>query len=61
MSEGRRAEGLALLERFIQAAAEAERLAFTRHSEWDDTHAWCLTLPGEAGEASWGGCKGALV
>ncbi|MFD9248621.1 hypothetical protein [Streptomyces bottropensis] len=43
LSEARRAERLALLERFIEVAAEAERSAFSRPSEWDDTHDWYLT------------------
>lgn len=43
MSETRRGERLALLERFIEVSAEAERCAYTRPSEWDDTDAWYLT------------------
>lgn len=43
LSETRRGERLALLERFIEVSAEAERCAYTRPSEWDDTHAWYLT------------------
>lgn len=43
LSEARRAERLALLERFVEVAAEAERSAFSRPSEWDDTHDWFLT------------------
>lgn len=42
LSEARRAERLALLERFIEVAAEAERSAFSRPSEFDDTHPWYL-------------------
>lgn len=42
-SETRRAERLALLERFIEVSAEAERCAFTRPSEWEDTDDWYLT------------------
>ncbi|CAL9635443.1 hypothetical protein SUDANB60_06181 [Streptomyces sp. enrichment culture] len=42
MSEARRAERLALLERFIEVTAEAERSAFSRPSEWEDTDAWFL-------------------
>ncbi|GHE11153.1 hypothetical protein GCM10010339_69700 [Streptomyces alanosinicus] len=42
LSETRRAERLALLERFIEASAEAERCAYTRPSEWDDTDDWYL-------------------
>lgn len=37
LSETRRAERLALLERFIEVSAEAERCAYTRPSEWEDT------------------------
>ena len=40
MSEARRAERLALLERFIEVGAEAERAAFSRPAEWDDDHPW---------------------
>ncbi|MEU3794583.1 hypothetical protein AB0F07_33115 [Streptomyces fructofermentans] len=40
LSEARRAERLALLERFIEVTAEAERSAFSRPSEFDDTHPW---------------------
>ncbi|MFE5258446.1 hypothetical protein [Streptomyces coelicoflavus] len=43
LSEARRGERLALLERFIEVSAEAERCAYARPSEWDDTHAWYLT------------------
>ncbi|MEV6195698.1 hypothetical protein AB0M19_25220 [Streptomyces sp. NPDC051920] len=43
LSEARRTERLALLERFIEVAAEAERSAFSRPSEWEDTDAWFLT------------------
>ncbi|MFB7588989.1 hypothetical protein [Streptomyces sp. NPDC056169] len=46
LSEARRAERLALLERFIEVAAEAERSAFSRPAEWDDTHAWFVTTQG---------------
>lgn len=42
LSETRRAERLALLEQFIEVAAEAERSAFTRPAEFNDTHAWYL-------------------
>ncbi|MGW2020458.1 hypothetical protein [Streptomyces sp. NPDC001927] len=42
LSETRRAERMALLERFIEVAAEAERSAFSRPPEWDDNHAWYL-------------------
>ena len=42
LSEVRRGERLALLERFIEVSAEAERCAYTRPPEWDDTHAWYL-------------------
>lgn len=40
LSETRRGERLALLERFVEVAAEAERSAFSRPSDWDDTHPW---------------------
>ncbi|MFF9019240.1 hypothetical protein [Streptomyces eurythermus] len=43
LSETRRAERLALLERFIEVGAEAERAAFSRPAVWDDTHDWYLT------------------
>ncbi|PJN41743.1 hypothetical protein CG747_03485 [Streptomyces sp. CB02959] len=43
LSETRRAERLALLERFIEVSAEAERCAYTRPSEWEDTDPWYLT------------------
>ncbi|MEU8031878.1 hypothetical protein AB0C13_25080 [Streptomyces sp. NPDC049099] len=43
LTETRRAERLALLERFIEVSAEAERCAYTRPSEWEDTDAWYLT------------------
>ncbi len=42
LSEARRAERLALLERFVEVGAEAERYAFSRPSEFDDTHPWYL-------------------
>ncbi|MFF3617216.1 hypothetical protein [Streptomyces sp. NPDC002580] len=42
LSEARRAERLALLEKFVEVAAEAERSAFSRPSEFDDTHPWHL-------------------
>ncbi|WP_369199459.1 hypothetical protein [Streptomyces sp. PU-14G] len=42
LSETRRAERLALLERFVEVAAEAERSAFSRPSAWVDTDAWFL-------------------
>ncbi|MGW5433476.1 hypothetical protein ACWET9_40895 [Streptomyces sp. NPDC004059] len=42
LSEARRAERLALLERFVEVGAEAERAAFSRPAEWDDTHDWYL-------------------
>ncbi|MGN5381093.1 hypothetical protein ACQ4WX_39925 [Streptomyces lasalocidi] len=41
MSATLRAERLALLERFIEAA-DAERSAFSRPPEFNDTHAWYL-------------------
>jgi hypothetical protein len=40
LSEARRAERLAHLQRFIEAAAEAERIAFTRPSPWTDKDVW---------------------
>jgi hypothetical protein len=40
LSEARRAERLALLERFIEVAADAERAAFSRPSDWEDTDPW---------------------
>jgi hypothetical protein len=40
LSEARRAERLALLERFIEVAAEAERSAFSRPSDFDASHPW---------------------
>ncbi|MET9986374.1 hypothetical protein [Streptomyces rochei] len=43
LSETRRAERLALLERFVEVSAEAERCAYTRPSEWEDTDDWYLT------------------
>ncbi|MEU9987735.1 hypothetical protein AB0E10_13175 [Streptomyces sp. NPDC048045] len=43
LSETRRAERLALLERFIEVSAEAERCAYTRPSEWEEPDAWYLT------------------
>ncbi|KUN00120.1 hypothetical protein AQI95_35775 [Streptomyces yokosukanensis] len=43
LSEARRAERLTLLERFVEVGAEAERAAFSRPAEWDDTHDWYLT------------------
>ncbi|MFD8219737.1 hypothetical protein ACFV2U_40150 [Streptomyces sp. NPDC059697] len=43
LSEARRAERLALLERFVEVGAEAERAAISRPHEWDDTSAWFLT------------------
>ncbi|MFJ6896226.1 hypothetical protein [Streptomyces hokutonensis] len=43
LAETRRAERLALLERFVEVGAEAERVAFARPPEWDDTTPWKLT------------------
>lgn len=43
LSEARRAERLALLERFIEAGGEAELAAFRRPHEWDETTPWFLT------------------
>ncbi|WP_329315016.1 hypothetical protein [Streptomyces sp. NBC_01262] len=43
LSEARRAERFALLERFVEVGAEAERAAFSRPPHgWDDTSAWNL-------------------
>ncbi|MBO0914102.1 hypothetical protein [Streptomyces laculatispora] len=42
LSEARRAERLALLERFVEVGSEAERAAFDRPHEWDDTTPWFL-------------------
>ncbi|MEU9607292.1 hypothetical protein [Streptomyces sp. NPDC048057] len=43
LAETRRAERLALLERFIEVSAEAERCAYTRPAAWEDTDDWYLT------------------
>ncbi|MET7731523.1 hypothetical protein ABZT02_09150 [Streptomyces sp. NPDC005402] len=43
VSEARRAERLALLERFIEVGAEAERAAFSRPADHDHTDPWYLT------------------
>ncbi|GAX58717.1 hypothetical protein [Streptomyces olivochromogenes] len=43
LSEARRSERLALLERFVEVGAEEERAAFSRPHECDDTSAWFLT------------------
>jgi hypothetical protein len=40
LSEARRAERMALLERFIEVAAEAERAAFSRPPQWQDDDPW---------------------
>ncbi|HET8661717.1 MAG TPA: hypothetical protein VFM55_22320 [Micromonosporaceae bacterium] len=40
LSQGRRAERLALLERFVEVAAEAERSAFTRPPGWERDDPW---------------------
>lgn len=42
LSEARRAERLALLERFVEVSAEAERAAYRRPPDWDDTSTWFL-------------------
>jgi hypothetical protein len=42
LAESRRAERLALVERFVQVAAEAERCAFGRPPDWTDGDAWHL-------------------
>jgi len=39
-TEARRAERLALLERFVGVAAEAERCAFSRPGDWQDGDEW---------------------
>ncbi|MET7833406.1 hypothetical protein [Micromonospora sediminicola] len=39
-AESRRAERLALVERFVGVAAEAERCAFTRPDRWSDGEEW---------------------
>lgn len=43
VSETRRAERLALLERFIEVGAEAERAAFSRPADHDSSDPWFLT------------------
>lgn len=40
LSESRRAERLALLERFVEVSAEAERSAFTRPLRWEPDDPW---------------------
>jgi hypothetical protein len=40
LAETRRAERLALVERFVEVAAEAERAAFTRPATWNDGDDW---------------------
>ncbi|MDG4832495.1 hypothetical protein O7627_24765 [Solwaraspora sp. WMMD1047] len=40
LAESRRAERLAMVERFVDVAAEAERCAFTRPAQWQDGDAW---------------------
>ncbi|WP_078893554.1 hypothetical protein [Streptomyces sp. CT34] len=42
LSESRRAERLALLERFVEVGAEAERCAFSRPSRWEETDTWAV-------------------
>ncbi|CAM5625437.1 hypothetical protein [Streptomyces canus] len=42
VSEARRAERLALLERFIEVGAEAERAAFSRPADHDSSDPWFL-------------------
>lgn len=42
LAETRRAERFALLERFIEVAAAAERSAFSRPDGWADTDPWNL-------------------
>ncbi len=43
VSEARRAERLALLERFIEVSAEAERAAYARPADHEPTDPWFLT------------------
>ncbi|MFF0088878.1 hypothetical protein ACFYSF_02825 [Streptomyces canus] len=43
VSETRRGERLALLERFIEVGAEAERAAFSRPADHDSSDPWFLT------------------
>jgi hypothetical protein len=43
LAEVRRAERLALVERFIGVAAEAERCAFDRKPNWNDGDKWAAT------------------
>ncbi|MEV4713941.1 hypothetical protein [Micromonospora sp. NPDC049374] len=40
LAERRRAERLAMLERFVDVGAEAERCAFSRPMQWQDGDAW---------------------
>jgi hypothetical protein len=40
LAEARRAERLAVLERFVSVAAEAERQAFQRPTTWSDVDPW---------------------
>jgi len=40
LSETRRADRLALLERFVEVAAEAERCAFSRPPQWQEGDPW---------------------
>ncbi|GIG93410.1 hypothetical protein [Plantactinospora endophytica] len=40
LAESRRAERLAMLERFVDVGAEAERCAFSRPTQWQDGDAW---------------------
>lgn len=40
LSESRCADRLALLERFVEVAAEAERCAFSRPSHWQEGDVW---------------------
>ncbi|QKW06243.1 hypothetical protein HUT18_07340 [Streptomyces sp. NA04227] len=42
LAESRRAERLALLERFVAVGAEAERCAFSRPDSWDDNDEWAV-------------------
>jgi hypothetical protein len=40
LSEARRADRLARLERFVEVAAEAERCAFSRPAHWEESDPW---------------------
>lgn len=40
LTESRRAERLAMVERFVSVGAEAERAAFSRPAQWQDGEDW---------------------